>query len=320
MMHQSVFFEQPRSDMKIAILLPGQGSQFTGMAKSLLVDFPYVKRYFEEANDLLGFDILNLCLNGPEEELSLTINAQPAILLNSFCAFQILRQEYDFKPFLLAGHSLGEISALCCSEAIAFEDAIRIVQKRGLLMQEASAVGAGAMIAINGLYIQEVQDVIDITGLQKSAVISNINSESQIVVSGEREAVNKVGSEAKGLGALIIPLKVSAPFHSPMMKPAAIAFEKELNCYHYSKLIYPVISNVTCKPYGSENEIVPLLVDQITSPVNWLKISSYMCRTGAEATLELPPGKTLTKFSATKKDKLAHFTFNQFRELFVNIK
>jgi [acyl-carrier-protein] S-malonyltransferase len=306
--------------MKISLLLPGQGSQFAGMAKSLLGDFPYVKRYFEEANELLGFDIMNLCLNGPEEELNLTVNAQPAILLNSFCAFQILRLEYDFKPFIMAGHSLGEISALCCSGAIAFADAIRIVQKRGLLMQEASAVGAGAMIAINGLSFLEVEAVIAASNLQKSAVISNVNSESQIVVSGEREAVTFIGSEAKGLGALIIPLKVSAPFHSPMMRPAAIAFEKELNCYHYSKLIFPVISNVTCKPYRSENEIVPLLVDQITSPVNWMKISTYMGMTGVEATLELPPGKTLTKLSTTKGDKLSHFTFDQFRELFVNIK
>lgn len=290
------------------------------MAKSLLGDFPYVKRFFDEANELLGFDILNLCLNGPEAELSLTKNAQPAILLNSFCAFQILRQEYDLKPFLLAGHSLGEISALCCSGAIAFEDAIRIVRKRGQLMQEASAVGTGAMIAINGLSFLEIQDVIDCSGLQKSAVISNINSESQIVVSGEKDAVTKVGSEAKSLGASIIPLRVSAPFHSPMMRPAAIAFEKELQNYHYSKLIFPVISNVTSKPYQSENEIIPLLVDQITSPVNWLKISSYIGRTSAEATLELPPGKILTKLSNTKKDKIHHLNFDQIGELFVNIK
>jgi [acyl-carrier-protein] S-malonyltransferase len=231
-----------------------------------------------------------------------------------------LRQEYDFKPFLLAGHSLGEISALCCSGAIAFKDAIKIVRKRGQLMQEASAVGTGAMVAINGLSVMEVEDVIKLFGVQKSAVISNINSESQIVVSGEREAVNKVGDEAKGLGAVIIPLKVSAPFHSPMMRPAAIAFEGELQCYHYSKLTFPVISNVTSKPYLSENEIIPLLIDQITAPVNWLKISSYMGRTGAEATLELPPGKILTKLSTTKNDRLSHFTFDQIRELFVNIK
>ncbi len=306
--------------MKIALLLPGQGSQFTGMAKSLLGDFPYLRRYFDEANELLGFNILNLCLNGPEVELTLTANAQPAILLNSFCAFQILRQEYDFMPVLMAGHSLGEISALCCSGAIAFGDAIRIVRKRGQLMQEASEVGNGAMIAINGMSVQEVEDIIAVTSLQKSAVISNINSERQVVISGEREAVNRVGSEAKSLGAVIIPLKVSAPFHSPMMRPAAIAFEKELQNYHYAKLNFPVISNVTSKPYGRENEIIPLLVDQITAPVNWLKISSYIDRTGVQATLELPPGKTLTKLSATKMDKLSHFAFDQIEELFVNIK
>lgn len=308
------------NSMKIALLFPGQGSQFTGMCRSLINDFPYVKRYFDEANELLGFDILKLCLNGPEEKLNLTVNAQPCILLNSYCAFQVLRQEYKIKPFLLAGHSLGEISALCCSGAITFKDALMIVRKRGQLMQEAAGLGAGAMTAINGLSVSEVETIIVSTGSKGYAVISNINSEVQVVVSGEKEAVNKVGAEAKGLGAVTIPLKVSAPFHSPMMKPAAMAFEKELNIYNYSKLNYPVISNVRSKPYLNEKEIIPLLVDQITSPVNWHKISSYLSRAGVVVTLELPPGKTLTKLSASKADKISHFTFDQSGELFVNIK
>jgi len=306
--------------MKIALLFPGQGSQYKGMCRSLVNDFPYVKKYFDEANELLRFDMLKLCLNGPEEELNLTVNAQPCILLNSYCAFQVLRQEHDIKPFLLAGHSLGEISALCCSGAIAFKDAIKIVRKRGQLMQDASGLGTGAMIAINGLSVNEIETIIASTGSQGFAVISNINSEIQIVVSGERDSVYKVGLEAKGLGAVTIPLKVSAPFHSPMMKPAAIAFEKELSLYNYSRLNYPVISNVRSKPYRNENEIIPLLVDQVTSAVNWHRISSYLSRAGVDATLELPPGKTMTKLSASKTDKISHFAFDQFSELFVNIK
>jgi [acyl-carrier-protein] S-malonyltransferase len=306
--------------MKIALLFPGQGSQFTGMCRSLISDFPYVKKYFDEANELLGFDLLKLCLNGPEERLNLTVNAQPSILLNSFCAFQAIRQEYDIKPFLLAGHSIGEISALCCSGAIAFTDAVKIVRKRGQLMQDAAGLGAGAMIAINGLSISEVEMILASSDSKGNAVISNINSEIQIVVSGEKDAVYKVGLEAKARGAVTIPLKVSAPFHSPMMKPAAIAFEKELNMYSYSKLNYPVISNVRSKPYCHENEIIPLLVDQVTSPVNWHRISSYLSRAGVDVTLELPPGKTLTKLSDKKWDKIAHYSFEQFKELFVNIK
>ncbi len=305
--------------MKVAILFPGQGSQFTGMCKSLVNDFPYVKEYFNEADELLGFDMLKLCLNGPEEKLNLTENAQPCILLNSYCAFQVLRQECNIKPFLLAGHSLGEISALCCSGAIMFKDAIKIVRKRGQLMQDAAGLGTGSMIAINGLSVKKVQTIMDAIDSKGCAVISNINSEFQIVVSGKKEIVLNIGIEAKNLGAVTIPLKVSAPFHSPMMKPAAVAFENELNNYTYAKLNYPVMSNVRSKPYRNENEIIPLLVDQVISPVNWLKISSYLIRAGVDRTLELPPGKTLTKLSAAEGGKISHFVFDQFRELFVSL-
>ncbi len=304
--------------MKIALLFPGQGSQFTGMCQSLLNDFPYVNRYFEEANALLGIDMLDLCLHGPEEKLNLTENAQPAILLNSYCAFRVLRQEYGVEPFLLAGHSLGEISALCCSGAIAFGDAIRLVRKRGQLMQEAAAVGSGSMVAINGLSVGVVESILRTSGSLGKAVVSNVNSETQVVVSGEMEAVQEIGIVAKSMGAVTIPLRVSAPFHSPMMKSAAISFEKELSNYPYASLDYPVISNVRSKPYRSEKEIIPLLTEQVTSPVNWQKITEYIHRTGVDLFLELPPGKTLTKLSGAKGQKHAHFTFDQIGELFVD--
>lgn len=301
--------------LKIVLLFPGQGAQYPGMCKSLLEDYPFVKKYFDEVSEVLEFDILDLCLNGPAEKLNLTANAQPSILLISYCAFQILRHEYDFKPFLLAGHSLGEISALCCSGAIEFKDAIKIVKKRGEIMQNAASSGAGAMTAINGLSINQVETLLASSGLQKDVVISNINSETQIVISGENTAVQAISLESNKLGAVTIPLKVSAPFHSPMMRPAAKELEKELRLYKYSKLNYPVISNVKSKPYSNENEIIPLLVEQVTAPVNWLNISSYIKRTSANLTLELPPGKTLTKLSKMKGDKQKHYLFNQVKEL-----
>jgi [acyl-carrier-protein] S-malonyltransferase len=284
------------------------------MCSSLLNEYTYIRKYFDEANNLLGFDILDLCLNGPEEELNLTANAQPAILLLSYCAFQVLLKEYNIQPFLLAGHSLGEISALCCSGAIRFEDALKIVRKRGELMQSASGTGKGAMIAVNGLMITQVETLLKSLEYPPEVVISNINSETQLVISGEKDAVEEIGIEAKKMGAVTIPLKVSAPFHSPMMKAAAIELQKVLSNYSYSKLNYPVISNVTSKPYKNENEIIPLLVDQVTAPVDWFKISSYIRRTPVDFTLELPPGKTLTKLSGIKGDRLDHYTFKQIKE------
>ena len=298
---------------KIALLFPGQGSQFIGMCDSLLNDFPYVKEYFHEASDLLGFDIVDLCQNGTEEKLNLTTNTQPSILLLSFCAFQVLRKEFSFNPILLAGHSLGEISALCCSGAIGLKDALKIVRRRGEIMQHAVGEGKGSMVAINGLSYNQVTNLLLSSGFGKEVVISNINSETQTVISGEKEAVSKVSSMAKMAGAICIPLKVSAPFHSPLMKTAAKEFGKELCNYSFSKMNYPVISNARSKPYQHENETRPLLVEQMTEPVNWLNICNYIGRSAADLTLELPPGNTLTKLFKRKDDKLQHFAFDQIR-------
>ena len=301
--------------MHFAFLFPGQGSQFPGMGGDLIREFPYIKEIFLEANDVLNFNILDLCLKGAEDKLNLTENAQPCILILSYCAFKILQKETDIKPFVMAGHSLGEISALCCSSAINFPDAVRIVRKRGELMQNAVNKESGAMFAINGLSIDEVQELCNSEVSTGKAVISNINSADQIVISGEKKSVEAVGNQAKKLGAITIPLKVSAPFHSPLMKPAATGLEAELNHYAFSKLKYPVISNVTCKPYMDENEIIPLLTEQVTTKVNWLKIMEYICKTSVNITLELPPKKILTKFFKGYKSTITSFTFDQLEEI-----
>jgi [acyl-carrier-protein] S-malonyltransferase len=285
------------------------------MGAVYLREFPYIKEIFFEANEILHFDILDLCLNGPEEKLNLTANAQPAILTLSYCAFQILQRETEIRPFLMAGHSLGEISALCCSGAISLPDAVRIVRKRGELMQLAISGGTGAMYAINGLSIDDVEKLCGSEIYKGKAVISNINSSNQIVISGEREAVEAIGNEARQLGAITIPLKVSAPFHSPLMKPAAIELETELSNYSFSRLKYPVISNVTCKPYMDENEIIPLLTEQVTSVVNWLRIMEYIKQTSVDITIELPPKKTLTKLFQSQKSKITNYTFDQIEEI-----
>jgi len=298
-----------------AFLFPGQGSQFPGMCVSLLQEFPFVKKYFLEANEVLNFDILDLCLNGTEDKLNQTANAQPSILIVGYCAFQILLNETGIKPFLMAGHSLGEISALCCSGAISFSDALRIVRKRGELMQAAVSEGKGAMLALNGITLNEVENICSSCASQGIVVVSNINSQNQIVISGEKNGVNAVGILAGEKGAVKIPLKVSAPFHSPLMKTAAAGLESELNNYSYSKLKYPVISNVTCKPYLDQNEIIPLLTDQVITKVNWLKIMDYIEKTRVNITLELPPKKILTGFFKSQKSAIINYAFDQLSEV-----
>ena len=284
------------------------------MGTKYLKEFPYIKEFFLEANEILNFDILDLCLNGPEDKLDLTINAQPSILIISYCAFQILQRETGIKPFLMAGHSLGEISALCCSGAISFPDTLRIVRKRGELMQQAVKEGIGAMLAISGLSINEVQKLCDDFPGAK-AVISNINSSKQIVISGEKECIEIISRKVRLMGADAKLLNVSAPFHSPFMKPAATGLESELNNYSFSKLNYPVISNVTCKPYMDENEIIPLLTEQVIHAVNWVKIMEYINRTRVNITVEFPPKNTLTRFFQNQKSGIISYTFNQLEEI-----
>jgi len=303
--------------VRFALLFPGQGSQYPGMCSRYIQEFPYIKKIFSEANEILNFDILDLCLNGSEEKLKLTANAQPSILLLSYCGFRIFKAETGINPFLLAGHSLGEIPALCCSGGINFPDALRIVRKRGELMQVASTEGKGTMLAINGLPALEIQKLCEDSDSNGNTVISNINSKNQIVISGEKKCVELIGDQARVLGAVAIPLKVSAPFHSPLMKSAAAGLETELNKYTYFKLEYPVMSNVTCKPYFNENEIIPLLTEQVTSVVNWQRVMEYIMKTSVEVTLELPPKSTLTRLLKDLKSRLTCYSFEQLDEILI---
>lgn len=305
------------NQLNVTFLFPGQGAQYPGMCKSILLDFPYVKKYFEEANDILGFDVLDLCHNGPIEKLNLTENTQPALFVTSYSTFKIIQKELNLSPFLLAGHSLGEISALCCSGAIKFNDAIKITRKRGKIMQATSVLNQGAMIAVNNVNKEKVEALLKQTVLDNRVVISNINSKFQLVLSGEKNAVEKFGLLAKTNGGVVIPLKVSAAFHSPMMQSAAKEFEKELNNFQFGKLKFPVLSSAKNKPYISEFEIVPLLVQQMTKPVNWLAMTEYIRKTSTDYTLEIGPGKTLSRFAKDYENNIPHY---HFKSLIVNQK
>jgi [acyl-carrier-protein] S-malonyltransferase len=274
-------------------------------------EYPFIKEYFDEASEAVHVDILDLCLNAPEGTLNLTVNAQPAILVLGYSAFQIVQRESDVRPFLMAGHSLGEITALCCSGAIGLGDAVNIVRRRGELMQLAVGAGDGAMMAVNGLSLREVEKICASVSSHGTVVVSNINSTLQIVISGEKAGVDAASDAARLSGAATLPLSVSAPFHSPFMKPAAIGLESELNSYVFAPLTYPVMSNVTCRPYWNEHDIIPLLTEQMTTVVNWQKIMEYVRTTCVTATLELPPKKILTKLFQQQKSGITSYSFDQ---------
>lgn len=279
---------------KIVLLFPGQGSQYVKMGKDLYDEFACAKQVFEEANDVLGFDLKALCFEGDQKELTKTENAQPAILTVSVAAYRAYMQEVGVKPICSAGHSLGEYSALTCSGVIEFCDAVKIVRQRGIFMQEAAMLGTGTMAAIIGLDRKVVeQECKKVSGGDQVAVISNYNSPNQYVISGHREAVENASKNLEAMGALVTPLKVSAPFHSPIMEGAAKKMKEKLLSYKYNNFQFPVISNVTAFPYGGLDKVVENLTTQIVEPVRWSESMEYVKSLRPDVTVEIGPKTVL---------------------------
>lgn len=279
---------------RMAFLFPGQGSQFVGMGHDLYAREPLARKCFHEANKILGFDLAHLCFNGPTEELQLTANAQPAILVHSVIACELLRAR-GIAPMALAGHSLGEYSALVAAGSMPFADAVRVVRQRGCFMQEAVPVGVGAMAAILGLDSTQVElacvEVID-EGVVQPA---NYNCPGQIVISGHAGAVRRAMARCLEQGAVkVVELPVSAPFHSALMAPAAECLQPELLKIPFADMQVPVISNVEAKPFGSRVRVARLLVDQVTAPVRWQESVQTLKHLGVEAVVEVGPGKVLS--------------------------
>ena len=280
----------------IAFVFPGQGSQSIGMGSEFYNEFPVARQTFEEASDTLNFDLAKLCFEGELEELSLTANAQPALLTTSIAALRVLEQETDLKPKYVAGHSLGEYSAIVCSGAIQFKDAVHTVRKRGEFMQSAVPVGVGSMAAVIGLGKDQIESICNEISSESNVVSpANYNSPQQIVISGHKDAVEKVSALLKEAGAKrVVPLVVSAPFHCSLMNKAADELKEVVDSLEISEINVPVVTNVEAKANSDKNMISDLLYRQVVMPVRWFESVEYMKNQNINTFVEIGPGNVLT--------------------------
>ena len=280
-----------------AVLFPGQGSQYVGMGSDFYKKFDLVKKNFLLVDKSLGFSLSKIILEGPKEKLQLTQNTQPAIMTIGVSVFNVLNQEYGLSlnnSSFFAGHSLGEYTALVCAGSLSLEKAAYLLNERGKFMQESVSEKEGAMLAILGMKIDEVENEINSFSKDGICEISNDNSNSQIVISGDRKIIEKFNENRKIKKKKGILLSVSAPFHCSLMKSAAEKMREKINKTEFLKPSPSIISNVTAKEENDINKIKPLLIDQITSRVRWRESIKYMIKKGVTNFLEMSPGKVLS--------------------------
>ena len=285
-------------NLRMAFIFPGQGSQSPGMGKDLAENFPVARQVFEEADDALGFAISRLCFEGPAEDLQLTENTQPAILTVSVAAFRALNEAGIGAPAFVAGHSLGEYSALVAAGVLSLSDAVRTVRARGRYMQEAVPVGTGAMAAVIGGELSEVERVCaearaSFTDGQVCSV-ANFNSPGQAVIAGNTEAVDRAVELLSGVAKRVIKLKVSAPFHSALMKPAQDRLAQDLERLEFRQPAIPVVTNVDARPTTAPHELRDALVRQVSAPVRWVESMQLLIEQGVDTFIEAGPGKVLS--------------------------
>ncbi|MBO9130193.1 ACP S-malonyltransferase [Bacillus sp. 165] len=279
---------------KVAFLFPGQGSQAVGMGKQLAEVNETAAAFFKKADEILKTPLSQIMFEGPQEELTLTTNAQPALLTTSMAVLAVF-EEAGIKPDYVAGHSLGEYSALVAAGALSFEEGVYAVRKRGECMEEAVPAGQGAMAAILGMDAGLLQDVTKEVSEEGHAVqIANMNSRQQIVISGTKQGVDNACKQAKEKGAKrAIPLKVSGPFHSSLMKPAAEQFREVLDSITIHSTQVPVVANVTADCVTDSEVIKEKLIEQLYSPVRWYESIERMVELGVDTFIEIGPGKVL---------------------------
>lgn len=279
----------------MAYVFPGQGSQAVGMGKDLADNFPAAKQVFEEADDALEFPLSAMCFEGNEEDLQLTANTQPAILATSVAAFRAMEAEGFPTPAYVAGHSLGEYSALVAAGVLSFVDAVRTVRKRGTYMQEAVPLGVGAMAAILGLDVESVEQGCAEAAEGQVCSPANINSPSQIVIAGNAEAVDRACEILKAKGAKrAIKLNVSAPFHCDLMMPAQERLAVDLDELNYASFGFPILHNVDAEVNEDPAKVADALKHQVSGPVKWLQSIEKLRSLGVEKFIEVGPGKVLT--------------------------
>ena len=278
----------------LAIVFPGQGSQSPGMGKDLAEKFSVARQVFEEADDALGFAISRLCFEGPAEDLQLTENTQPAILTVSVAAFRVLKETGIGAPAFVAGHSLGEYSALVAGGALSLSDAVKTVRARGRYMQEAVPVGTGAMAAVLGGELGEIERICLEARGDQICSIANFNSPGQAVIAGNTEAVDRAVELLNGVAKRVIKLKVSAPFHCALMKPAQDRLALDLEQLVFNEPSSPVVTNVDARPTTAPAELRDALVRQVSAPVRWLDSMQLLIAQGVDTFVEAGPGKVLS--------------------------
>ncbi|NUU65420.1 ACP S-malonyltransferase [Enterobacteriaceae bacterium BIT-l23] len=297
---------------QFAFVFPGQGSQTVGMLSAMAADYPEIEATFREASDALGYDLWKLTQEGPAEELNKTWQTQPALLTASVALWRVWQKQGGKTPALMAGHSLGEYSALVCAGVIAFADAVRLVELRGKLMQEAVPEGTGAMAAIIGLDDDAIAKACEEAAQGQVVSPVNYNSPGQVVIAGHKEAVERAGVACKAAGAKrALPLPVSVPSHCALMKPAAEKMALELTKIAFSAPEVPIVNNVDVKCETTPEAIRDALVRQLYSPVQWTKSVEFMAAQGVSQLYEVGPGKVLTGLTKRIVDTLTASAINE---------
>ena len=307
--------------MKYAFVFPGQGSQFVGMGKELAENFKSAKEVFEEVDSALGQNLYKIMVNGPDSELTLTANTQPALMAVSLAIARVLEKEFNInfknKASYLAGHSLGEYSATCVAGVFSLSDTAKLLRIRGEAMQQAVPVGVGGMAAVLGLSFEDVSALVDACNdASHYCVAANDNSDGQVVLSGHIQAIEKAVEMAAEFGAKkCLRLPVSAPFHSPLMQPAAEVMARAFMDIDAHNAQIPIIANVSAAPETEKKEIIKNLIDQVTGTVRWRETMTFFCENGITDIVELGAGKVLSGIAKKSLKDINSFSVYSIQEI-----